>query len=372
MAVGFLATNILCAYDREQRISELERQMLEVGAYHNGRNFGARFAAGSPVDSDWEVSIDALLWQANIGGTEYACSTSNVTGGAVRYPFRGEISGISFGWDWGFRCSVGKQNIYDEYDLSLAYTRYFVTEREGYRKDLPSGFFGLTGFLDPALVARSRYRLHYQNLDLELGKTYFVTEKLLLKSHMGLKTSWIGQKQDSRYEFNVGSGDLLSFTSKLKDTCSFLGIGPRVGVHSRWYLCQEVSLVNKIAGALLYGYYKVQDEYNSNEIAIVNGETQRTVGLTQLRGSCHHFSPFGEIFIGLSWNRAYIQDKIVVMVSLNYETSYFWRQKETVSGEGVVRTGSSPTLLNASRVLFAKQVEDLGFRGVSLSVEVDF
>jgi|GEM_PF-849650 len=363
---------LLSAYDREKRISELEKQMLEIGSYHNGRVFGAKLAPASPVSSDWEISFDALLWQAGVGETEYACSTTNVSATEIRYPFRGTISEISFGWDWGFRFSIGKENVYDEFDLILAYTRYFTSAKDGYRKDLPSGFFGLTGFFDPALLAKSRYKLHYQNIDLEMGKSYFITQKILVRSHIGLKTSWITQKQDSRYEFAVRSGDLLSFSSRLQDQCKFWGIGPRVGLHSRWYLCQEISLVNKIGGSLLYGYYKVQDFYESNEIQAVSGETRQTISRTDLEGSCHHFSPFAEILLGLSWNRAFYQDKIVVMATLSYETSYFWRQKEVISGEGAMRTGASPTLVNSSRVQFAKQAEDLGFRGVSFSLEVDF
>lgn len=362
----------LSAYDREKRISELERQMLEVGSYHNGRTFGAKFAPASPVVSDWELSADVLLWQASVGETEYACSTTNLTVNEIRYPFKGTISDISFGWDFGFRCSVGKQNVYDEYDLILSYTRYFVTEREGYRKDLPSGFFGLTGFFDPALVAKSRYRLHYQNIDLEMGKAYFITQRILVRSHIGLKTSWITQKQDSFYSFNIRKDDLVSFSSKLKDNCRFWGIGPRVGFHSRWYFCPEVSLINKMGGSLLYGYYKVEDLYESNESRVVGGDIRQTIGRTDLKGTCHHFSPFAEILIGLSWNRTYLQDKIVVMASLNYEMNYFWRQREVISGEGAMRTGTSPTLINSSRVQFAKQAEDVGFRGVSFSVEVDF
>ena len=373
LSTGFLTTASLFAYDnREKRISELEKQMLEVGSYHPGGVFGSRFASASPINSDWQIAVDALLWQAKVGGTEYAYSIATITDSGAALPLNGSISEISFDWDWGFRFEVGKQNVYEECDLIFAYTHYFTSARDGYRKDLPSGFLGLTGFLDPALMAKSHYRLHYQNIDLELGRAYFVSKQLLFRTHVGLKSSWIDQKQNSHYDFNVKFGDTLSFTSHLKDTCKFWGMGPRIGVHSRWYLCKEVSLINKLAGALLYGYYKVEDVYNTDESKTINNEIERSFGNVNLKGSSHHFSPFTEMLIGISWNRAFIQDKLMLTINLSYETLYFARQKETLSGEGAIRKGNVPTLLNSSRIRFAKKIEDVGFRGVSLSIEVDF
>lgn len=373
LAAGFLTIDSLSAYDnREKRISELEKQMLEVGSYHPGGVFGARFASASPLNSDWQVAADVLLWQAKVGGTEYAYSVSSITESGASFPLNGTISEISFNWDWGFRLEVGKQNIYEECDLILSYTQFLTSGRNGYRKDLPSGFLGLTGFLDPALVAKSHYRLRYQNLDLEFGKAYFVSKQLLFRTYIGLKSCWIKQKQNSHYEFNVNFGDAVSFVSSLKDTCNFWGLGPRIGVLSRWYLGKEVSLINKLSGALLYGYYKVEDNYNTEESKTIDNEIERSFGNVDIKGVSHHFCPFTEIAVGLSWNRAYIQDKLILTVSLSYETLYFSRQKETLSGEGLMRTGSTPILISSSQIRFAKQVEDIGFRGVSLSIEVDF
>lgn len=373
LSIGVLTTTALFAYDsRENRISELEKQMLEIGSYHPGGVFGARFASASPLVSDWQVGAEALLWQAKVGGTEYAYSVANITSSGATLPLNGTISEISFDWDWGFKFEVGKQNIYEECDLILSYTRFLTSARDGYRKDLPSGFLGLTGFLNPAVTAKSHYQLRYQNLDLEFGKAYFVSKQLLFRTHVGLKSSWINQKQSSLYEFDANFGDTVSFVSNLKDTCDFFGIGPRIGFLSRWYLCKEISLVSRLAGSLLYGYYKVEDSYNTKESKTINNKIETSFGKVNLKGSSHHFSPFSEILIGLSWNRAYIQDKLILTVTLSYETLYFARQKETLSGEGALRKGDTPTLLNSSQIRFAKHIEDIGFRGISLSIEVDF
>jgi hypothetical protein len=374
LSIGIRTTTLLFAYDnKEKRISELEKQMLEVGSYHPGGVFGSRFASASPINSDWEVGIEALLWQAKVGGTEYACSVENLrpsTGNS--FPLSGTISEISFDLDWGFKCQIGKQNIYEGCDLLLSYTRYFTSSRDGYRKDLPSGFFGLTGFLNPALTAKSHYKLHYQNVDAEFGKANFVSKQLLFRGYIGLKSSWIDQIQKSYYAFDVNYADLASFSSYLKDTANFWAIGPKLGMLSRWYLCREFSLMSKVAGALLYGYYRVQDLYETQESRLIQQETETSFGKVDLKGSSHHFCPFVEMALGLSWNKAYLQDKIVMTLNLSYDMLYFSRQKETLTGEGFVNTGGVPTLLNASVIHFTKTVEDLGFHGVSFSVEVDF
>ena len=276
---------------------------------------------------------------------------------------------MTFDWNFGFRAGMGKQNLVKGSDLFLTYTFYKTTASDGYHKELPSGFLGLTGFLDPAIIARSDYHLNYQNIDIEFGRSYYISRQVLIKSNLGLKLSRISQKQVSHYRFNVQSEDLVSFSSNLKDQNLFLGVGPKVGFYSRWYLGREISLYNQIGAALLYGYFQVKDHYDADEKKLINQNIITSLSQINLNGAAHKFSPFAEILIGASWNRSYLKDKIILMLSVSYETLYFWREAQKLIAEGVIRTNGSAGL---SRVLFERQAEDLGFRGLSLKIEIDF
>ncbi|MEI8300442.1 MAG: Lpg1974 family pore-forming outer membrane protein [Chlamydiota bacterium] len=368
----FFVTNLFCFSNSDRRISELEKQMLEIGGYNPAGTFGAHFGNASLGNSDWEVGVDLLLWQTQVGGTEYAYSVNHIQPLGTGFPLKGKISQMTFDWNFGFRIGGGKQNLVKGSDLFLTYTYYKTSASDGYHKELPSGFLGLTGFLDPAIVAKSDYHLNYQNIDVEFGRSYYVSRQVLVKSNIGLKFSRISQKQTSHYGFDVQSEDLVSFSSNLKDQNLFLGIGPRIGFCSRWYLGREVSLYNKIGAALLYGYFQVKDHYDADEKKILNQQMIKSLSEINLIGSAHRFSPFTEMLIGASWNRSYLKDKVILTISVSYETLYFWREAQKLVAEGVIKTDSSSNLISSSRVLFERQAEDLGFRGLSLKVEVDF
>ena len=275
---------------------------------------------------------------------------------------------MTFDWNFGFRIGMGKENVLSGYDVFIMYTRYTTAASDGQHKNLPSGFWGLTGFLNPAIKVGSNYHLSYQNIDTEAARSYYISSRILVKSNIGLKFSCISQKQKSYYGFDVQSEGLVSFTSNLKDRCLFLGVGPKIGVSSRWYLGREISLYNQVGAALLYGYFKIKDNYTADEAQVANQQVVTSLSQIELLGSSHRFSPFAEMLIGISWNRAYLKDKVIVMISLNYETLYFWRQAQKLVAEGVLTTKESSNGVRSSRVLFERQAEDLGFRGLSLKL----
>jgi hypothetical protein len=368
----FLTSHLFCLSNSDRRISELEKQMLEIGGYNQAGTFGAHFAGHSSTSSDWEASADVLLWQTQVGGTEYAYSVNHLQPLGVSFPLKGKISQMTFDWSFGFRVGAGKQNLIKGSDLFLTYTYYKTSTSDGYHKELPSGFLGLTGFLDPAITAKSDYTLNYQNIDVEFGRSYYVSRLVLIKSNIGLKFSRVSQKQTSHYGFNVQSEELVSFSSNLKDRNLFLGIGPEAGFSSRWYLGREISLYNKIGAALLYGYFQVKDHYGANEKKLINQQIVTSLSQINLNGASHRFSPFAEMLIGVSWNRSYLKDKMVLMVSASYETLYFWREAQKLVAEGAIRTTNSVNATSSSRIFFERQAEDLGFRGLSLKIEVDF
>ncbi len=368
----FFSSHLFCLSNSDKRISELEKQMLEIGGYNQAGTFGAYFGGPSSTSSDWEVAVDVLLWKTQAGGTEYAYSVNHLQPLGSSFPLKGKISQMTFDWSFGFKVGAGKQNLIRDSDLFLTYTYYKTSASDGYHKELPSGFFGLTGFLDPAMTAKSDYQLNYQNIDIEIGRSYYVSRLVLVKSNIGLKLSRISQKQISQYGFDVQSEDLVSFSSSLKDRNLFLGVGPEATFYSRWYLGREVSLYNKMGAALLYGYFQVKDQYSANEKKLLNQQIVTSLSQINLNGASHRFSPFAEMLVGISWNRSYLKDKVVLMVSVSYETLYFWREAQKLVAEGAITTINSINATNSSRVLFERQAEDLGFSGISLKIEIDF
>lgn len=358
----------------EQRISELEKQMLEVSTMNQMGTFGAKFASSGPSSSKgrWLVSLDVLLWKAKTGASEFAYSVDRIAPEGVTFPQRGTISEIDFGWQWGFKAGVGMQTTHDDWDIYLQYTRFKTAQSAGSKKDLPAGFLGLTGFLDPALSAKSSYKLSYNDLSLLLGKAYYLSSKFMTKPFLGIKNSWINQKQTSKYEFDTRSGSLISFSSQLEDRCKFWGIGPLAGFNWQFYLDGGFSLLSEVSVSLLYGFYKCEDFYKTEESRIEGDQNISSFGRANIKGSMHHFSPYSDFQIGLCYERSYNEDRIFFLCKLLYEAQYFFRQEDKINVDGVVTTGPTPRLANSSMVRFTRESEDVSFQGLTFRMELFF
>ncbi|WP_420421984.1 hypothetical protein [Simkania sp.] len=67
------------AQGMEDRITELEKEMQEVGATNPQGTFGAGFTtAGTEGANGWYIWIEPLYWHAKAGATEYAYTDKTV------------------------------------------------------------------------------------------------------------------------------------------------------------------------------------------------------------------------------------------------------------------------------------------------------
>jgi hypothetical protein len=365
---------ILCSFslgytgqDREKRISELERQMLEVGAYHKNNTFGAVFAPSKQFETRGEFFLDLLFYKANLGESDFSFSYPTTQGGNPSLPYYAKIGNLSFDWNIGVRVGVSKDHAYEDCSLSIIYTYFSTLAKEGHRKNLPTSFLSFISSLEPDISLKSSYEVEYQNLDLLISKSYFISEKILYSSSLGLKASLIKQDQKSYQVLSVSKPSTILFSSKLEDLCNFYGIGPKVGLFSRWYIFKEISLINSLSGSLLYGYYKVNDDFFSSEKKKNEDETLSKI---KIKDSFHSFSPYIEGSIGISWNRAFFREKIVATLSCFYEILFFWRQNKTISGaaEFYQKTDSE----KKEHLLFSRKADDVAFKGVVVKASIDF
>lgn len=71
IAMTILASSLcirgFCGSDREKRISDLEKQMMEIGAFNRNQTFGAVFGPSKPSSSQGAVFFDALIYKASVG-----------------------------------------------------------------------------------------------------------------------------------------------------------------------------------------------------------------------------------------------------------------------------------------------------------------
>lgn len=356
------------------RVSDLEKQMLEVSTKNISGTYGARFASKYRGGRVFHMDLfgEALFWQAKVGGRDYAYSASNMTNSKPKTPFRGSVSEVSFDWDWGFKVGLGFIFSEEMWSLNCIYTRFITSNNEGEKKNWPEGFMGLTGYLTPALESSSNYRISYNDISFEFGRNYYVSSNLNLQPFIGLKNTWIHQKQQSKYLINLKQDDLISFNSDLKDCCDFWGIGPQMGLSSSWFITRVINILFKTSGSLLYGKYDVSDSYFSGEVREIQGREEETNSSVFLKGDKSFISPFVDFTIGLGYQEYIYQDKLQLKISLAYEAQYYWRQNEMLKASGSLKKSYNSMTGAISKVGFQRTAEDLAFFGVSALVGLFF
>jgi hypothetical protein len=356
VALVALATSasVFAASDTDSRINMLEQQMKQVRTETAVGTYGARTASARPSNegSDYYVTFDVLSWKAGAGGLEYAYT--DTSGGG--FPVEGNIKTNSFQWDWGLRVGIGYKFDYDDWEADAAYT-YFKAHADE-RINQTATFDVIPLKSDPlnspagdflsASKSSSQVKIRLDNIDVHLARHYFVSKDLSFRPHFGLKNSWIQLNQDLRFEGNriPASKIVENF-----ETSKFWGIGPEMGVDSKWYLCNGFSIFGAASGSLLYGYFKVyhEEEHSADEDNYVS-----------ISAPLHRFVPNAQISLGLAYDRYFNDDKQHFGATLGWETIYYFRANQFIQ------------LTDASSRRYAHVSEDVSFQGVTLHLRLDF
>ena len=228
--------------------------------------------------------------------------------------------------------------------------------------------------LDPATrtasYARSQIDITYHNLDLELGRAYYVSEALSFRPHWGVRTSWLDIESRVRYNGTPSCAGTSSGVGRgcadlnVNSDSDFWGIGPRAGMNSKWYLGSGISIFGNIAGGLLFGFFDV-DHHESDAYDSSNDSNPLAIGdpakqYVDLEADRHALIPTVQLFAGLRYDTYVNQNKQHIGVGLGYEINYWWRIDQSLKFNDTATTN------------YNRKSEDLAFYGITFNVRLDF
>ncbi len=229
----------------------------------------------------WKTSEEtSLLWASTLG-----------EGPNNTEIFEGQ--NLTFDWDLGFRVGGGHTFGCDCWDVKLYWTWF----RSHADKTLPkkneliaTQFFG--GFIngDISESAKINLTLKYNMFDGQLGRDFSIAECFSLRPYIGLKGGWIDQSIHSEWQ-NVTFMPFTQFSSTEDVTNDFWGIGPTVGVRSKWEFSPCVNLFGDFEGAFLWGTWDNTDVYKNSKSVVIN---------TNMKNS-HLGSLMMRAFVGFGW-----------------------------------------------------------------------
>ncbi|MGC1877936.1 MAG: Lpg1974 family pore-forming outer membrane protein [Rhabdochlamydiaceae bacterium] len=271
--------------------------------------------------ADVIITADFIWWKTNISGMEYA--TSGVADGGHFVPLgsstkRGHVHQPNFDFQPGFKVGAGLDFAYDGWDLYADYTwlngetkRNSISAHDGNgaRNLVPlSSNNGGIGQIDIAKES-SRWRQHFNVVDLELGRNFFISRFLTLRPHFGLKSAWIHEKL--KIESKSADATLKAF-QKRKQT--LWGIGTRAGLDTVWHFARNWGVYGDIAFTALWSdfHFKAKDHVDNMTTGVdaTNFHTREVI--TEV-------IPVFETGIGLTYMTWFNQDSCQFVISAGWE-----------------------------------------------------
>lgn len=345
---------------------------------------------------DWGafITVEPLLLKPQEDGLDFAVVTQNgpltsATNFESALQGRSKGKSIHFNWDWGVRVGLGANLPHDAWDVALTWTHFFTSSSR--RVTATPTQFILPTFLNPqaadtfngavgifsgqggaGTAAKSSWKLKLNEIDLQLGRQFFVSKWLTLKPHAGFRTAWIRQRDNVRYSGLLhpaaASADTPVFSrANVFSKCNFWGIGIIGGLDTQWGIGCGWSLFANFDASILYGYFDVNHRENgvvdaplptSNVLGLAVGQTDPLFNYSNF----YHVGRFiTDFIIGVRYDYMFCDDAYHLGFDLGWEHHLFFGQNKFVFFNSEIATAQS----------FSNQ-GDLSLQGFSLKVRFDF
>ncbi len=344
-------TTYLWGDAQTSRIASLETKMAAIKNDTVKKTTGIKLTSASPqIDGyGFFATADLLYWKLQEEGSDYSLSLKSPT-----LLTTGKAAHANFDWNFGFRTGVGYHMEHDAWDWYLNFTWFQSRANNTAHKGDNAGLAPQKGFglLQLANKIQSHWNVHYYVIDLELGRSFFVSKFLSFRPQFGIESAWISQRRRYHIETNLDPGTGI-FGENIYGKNNFFGIGPRTGIQGTWRFCPHFNLMGTVAGSLQWGSF----DNTLSETALTRlGKVKRV----DVDGDLHQLVPNVQMALMLGWDTNIMQDRFHLGIYLGYEFQYWWRQNQFLNQQQFTGTN------------FEHESRDLSLNGATLDIRFDF
>ena len=357
--------------------------------------------AGPVVKNGADIFVDAdfIYWTARQDGLPYAYTgvlnpfgsiqgSSALNGSDAFTMAKGRESYIDNKMDPGFKVGAGLDLRHDGWDNYLEYT-WFQTHSSGtttastdtfqetlfpgldvrdtlFNSTSPNSASGsVTGFFYDS--AHASWALHFNVFDWELGRNFFVSPRLILRPHIGLKGTWQRQKFTAKYNGNHELSEPSTsapFTRselgyyKISLNQFYWGVGVRAGMDASWQFTPSWSIYGDWALSALWGKFDINRTDLQSQ---ANGSTAATTfvnaQIVNSEREFHSLRAVLELALGLRWDYFFSDDNYRFRIQAGWEEQ-IWFSQNNVN-------------LN-NDLLFRESNNDLVLQGLTVKFRFDF
>ncbi|MCX6989339.1 MAG: Lpg1974 family pore-forming outer membrane protein [Chlamydiae bacterium] len=296
--------------------------------------------------ADFFVSADFIYWYAQQDGLSYAFS-GELGSPANPSPSHSYQEQVNRKWEPGFKLGAGMEFEHDGWDLFAEWTWLNpITDNESsvendsddlYSYTLPVSGGGLPGLVTAESLdkAEGSWSLHYNVIDLELGRNFFLSRNLTLRPHIGLKTAWINQKFHKEYSATdldfTGPNNTITLTGEIenKQSQESWGMGIRFGLDPVWHISRNWGIYGNVALSALYQYYSTTEKVSvagSSSLFLLDDPIDFTFRHT--KKSNHTLTPVLELGLGLEYMTWFYDEAYMLELKAGWEEQVWFNTNQ--------------------------------------------
>lgn len=358
--------------------------------------------AGPIVSGGADIYVEAsyIYWYMNELGRDYAgtnclyngvIANPDLTSNFVPTPGRVHTPGNKA--SSGFKVGAGMDFDYDGWDSGVTYTWYRNHHFDSVASPLdadgnPTGniasLYNSNSQIDqlinvavndavndamPITYASNDFKLAMNIIDWEVGRSFFVSPKLVLRPHMGLKAYWGHQYSNWSNLFSSEEGFLYPIDFAVLDAGEVLltsynrqgtwGLGARCGLDMSWMMTKCFSFFTECSLTTLWQYTRTTraDVYDGAVGTIANPTEVLFSNWTDLNyhQRLHMVNPVVETQIGMRIDYMFSDDEYRFRLQAGWESQVWFNQN---------------TFLNEFGANHA--YGDLMLQGLTVNVRLDF
>lgn len=323
-------------------------------------------------------TVDFIYWTAREQGTAFGATSgfrSFGTGTPVSGTPTGKVIQPHNKWRPGFKIGLGIDFCHDGWDLYTQYTWFRSNSGSrsttingvpslvgtllsagpgitgttlsdsywGIATGAPQFFGGVVGNVDAAgatpvaqpmqfQTVRGSWNLHFNVIDLELGRNFYISPRLTLRPHFGLKGTW--QKQQLHVSFSNPVTALGAFFTNdpsnsvnMRNKFSNWGIGPRAGINTAWHFYRLFSLVGDIAVTGLLDHFSATRFDTRHEVV---GGVVSNDSAVHLKNSFYTFAPVVEWMLGFRFEKWTLHNDYHFAFDAGWESQHWLFQNQFI------------------------------------------
>lgn len=314
------------------------------------------------------LSLSFIYWQPKEGCLSLGSDrTDHLRSGNY---FNCDFIAMETNYHPAFKIGAGMSFCRDDWTLFAEYTWFNSEDNTSY--DLGSKFILgrtlSTPWIDDNILntignnisaLRSHWELSLNIVDLDLGRPYFVGQKLIFKPFYGLRGGTIDQLYVQKVTFNSYTSDVPVYAYSHNKSNSWI-LGPRAGLGTDWMLGCHYRIYGNLAAALFYQNFDIKVRHT---VPIQKNNSSQIAGYGKYELST--ITPNLDFELGLGYGSYFCNDQWYFDLTVGYSFNYFWNQN-------LLSPVSQSTEISASRKSTSCVAGDLMLQGLTITARLDF